>query len=132
MFRTENKDRMIKMKIISKEPFYIFLSKQEKLVNNTHYLEFLPTKIKLGKFITRRGKDIHHALTEAEAQIAGEDHSLWMLMKSNKIFTGPWMETSLSVLAAFDIYGLSEMNHIGFSSFQETKWEVQNGKYILL
>ena len=53
MFREDEKDKFIKIKVRSEGPFYIFVSHQENIGKKTHILQYLDSKIILGHFLKK-------------------------------------------------------------------------------
>ena len=133
MFREDEKDKFIKIKVRSEGPFYIFVSHQENIGKKTHILQYLDSKIILGHFLKKAGKIKYSQLEEIGWSRKGIHHGLWILLQTEYINLGIWsIDNGFTTLEAFKVSGLSEMRYLGLSSFIKTDWTVSNGKSIVL
>ena len=56
-------------------------------------------------------------------------YDLWLMLGISKMLTfGIWnKDGTVKVISYLEIPNLDKLNYIGFSSFLQSKWEVQNG-----
>ena len=126
-FRSEIKSVMMVIQANSADPVYIYLSQQSGLANNTYCIILKPNLVQLMKISHLWGQYEEQVIEEKNRQ--PNENDFWIALDaSTRLVAGSWDERGEKTShGVFELDNLASISFIGFSSFSDASWLVQNG-----